>query len=127
MSDTFHNHILRLGGFHTLSCYIAAIGKLWDDGGLKYVLVDYSVFAAGIVDQMLNGKGFNRAVRSLKLAYETLSVSWLDAFFSWCVENNLMKSFPERFWSCLSEVASNFQSVTELKTSIDVSMYAIER
>ena len=45
------------------------------DGGLKYVLVDYSVFAAGTVDQMLNGKGFNRAVRSLKLAYETLRVS----------------------------------------------------
>jgi hypothetical protein len=38
-----------------------------------------------------------------------------------------MKSFPERFWSCLSEVASNFQSVAEMKTSIDVAMDAIER
>jgi hypothetical protein len=79
------------------------------------------------VDQILNGKEFNRAVRALTLAYEALSVSWLDALFSWCVENYLMKSFPERFWSCLSEVASNFQSVTEMKTSIDVAMDAIER
>ena len=71
-------------------------------------------------------KAFNRAVRALMLAYEALSVSWLDAFFSWCVENDLMKSFPERFWSCSSKVASNFQSVTEMKTSIDVAMDAIE-
>jgi hypothetical protein len=27
--ETFRNHTVRLGGFHTLSCYIAAIGKLW--------------------------------------------------------------------------------------------------
>ena len=94
MPDTFRNHILRLAGFHTLSCYIAAIGKLWGDGGLKDLLVDSSVYAAGTVDQMLNGKEFNSAVRALMLAH--------DAFFSWCVENDLMKSFPERFWSCLS-------------------------
>ena len=54
-------------------------------------------------------------------------MSWLDAFFSWCVENDLMKSFPGRCWSCLSEVASNFHSVTEIKTSIYVAMDAIER
>ena len=33
--ETSRNHIVRLGGFHTLSCYIAAIGKLWGDGGLS--------------------------------------------------------------------------------------------
>jgi hypothetical protein len=59
MPDTFRNHILRLGGFHTLSCYIAAIGKLWGDDVLKDLLVDSSVYAAGIADQMLNGKEFN--------------------------------------------------------------------
>ena len=69
---------------------------------LKDLLVDSSVYAAGTVDQMLNGKELNRAVRALMLAYEAMSVSWLDTFFSWCVENDLMKSFPERFWSCLS-------------------------
>ena len=94
---------------------------------LKDLLVDSSVYAAGTVDQMLNGKEFNRAVRALMLVYDAMSVSWLDAFFSWCVENDLMKSFPGRCWSCLSEVASNFHSVTEIKTSIYVAMDAIER
>jgi hypothetical protein len=29
MPETFKTHIVRLGGFHTLSCFIASIGKLW--------------------------------------------------------------------------------------------------
>ena len=69
MSDTFRNHILRLGGFHTLSCYIAAIGKLCGDCGIKDLLVDSSVYSAGTVDQVLNGKESNRAVKALTLAY----------------------------------------------------------
>ena len=72
--ETFRNHTVWLGGFHTLSCYIAAIGKLWGDGGLKDLLVDSSVYAAGTVDQMLNGKAFNRATRAFVLAYEALRV-----------------------------------------------------
>ena len=37
---TFHNSILRLGGFHTISCFIATIGKLWGSAGLIDILVD---------------------------------------------------------------------------------------
>ncbi|CAG2218923.1 unnamed protein product [Mytilus edulis] len=61
MPETFKTHIIRLGGFHTLSCFIASIGKLWGDGGLKDLLIDSSVYAAGTVDQMMCGKQFNRA------------------------------------------------------------------
>jgi hypothetical protein len=56
-------------------------------------------YTAGTVDQMLNGKEFNRATRAFVLAYEALSVSWLSAFFSWCNDN---------FWSDLSELAVTF-------------------
>jgi hypothetical protein len=44
--DTFKTHILRLGGFHTMSCFVASIGKLWGDGGLKDLLIESSVYAA---------------------------------------------------------------------------------
>jgi hypothetical protein len=30
--DTFKTHILLLGGFHTMSCFVASIGRLWGDG-----------------------------------------------------------------------------------------------
>lgn len=32
-------HILRLGGFHSLSTFIFAFGKLWADGGLRDLLL----------------------------------------------------------------------------------------
>jgi hypothetical protein len=53
-----------------LSRFIASIGKLWGDCGLKDILVDSSVYAAGNVDQMMCGKQFNRAVRALIMEYE---------------------------------------------------------
>jgi hypothetical protein len=71
--DTFKTHILRLGGFHTMSCFVASISKLWGDGGLKDLLIESSVYAAGSVEQMMTGKKFNRAVRALTLVYEALS------------------------------------------------------
>ncbi|CAG2198098.1 unnamed protein product [Mytilus edulis] len=82
MPETFRYHIIRLGGFNTLSCFIVAIGKLWGDGGLKDLLVDSSVYASETVDQMMNGKEFNRAVRALTLAFGDLYVSLLSAFFN---------------------------------------------
>ncbi|CAC5400232.1 unnamed protein product [Mytilus coruscus] len=59
--DIFNRHILRLGGFHSLSCFLASIGKLWADGGLRDLLVDSGVYAGNTAELMLNGKEFNRA------------------------------------------------------------------
>jgi len=73
MPYVFRSHILRLGGFHTLSCFTACIGILWADGGLRDLLVDSGVYAGCTVDQMLSGKQFNRAIRGLTIAYEALS------------------------------------------------------
>ena len=48
--DTFKTHILLLGGFHAMSCFVASIGRLWGDGGLKDLLIESSVYAAGTDD-----------------------------------------------------------------------------
>jgi hypothetical protein len=71
-----------------MSCFVASIGKLWDDGGLKDLLIESRVYAAGTVEQMMTGKQFNRAARALTLAYEALSSLWLSAFFEWCRDND---------------------------------------
>ena len=126
ITETFRNRTVRLGVFNTLSCYIAAIGKLWGDGGLKYLLVDSSVYAAGTVDHMLNGKEFNRATRAFALAYEALSVSWSSAFFSWCNENDLIKSFSDNYWSDLSEVAVTFPPKPSTNETRNVATSAID-
>jgi hypothetical protein len=77
---TSMNHT-RLGGFHTLSCFTACIGKLWADGGLRDLLVDSGVYAGCTVDQMLSGKQLNRAIRGLTLAYKALRSVWFCAFY----------------------------------------------
>jgi hypothetical protein len=41
----FNRHILRLGGFHSLFCFLSSIGKRWADGGLRDILVDSGVYA----------------------------------------------------------------------------------
>ena len=49
MPETFKTRILRLGGFHTLSCFIASIGKLWGDAGLSDLLIDVKMAAVRVV------------------------------------------------------------------------------
>lgn len=109
MPETFKTHIVRLGGFHTLSCFIASIGKLWGDCGLKDILVDSSVYAAGTVDQMMCGKQFNRAVRALILVYEALRSLWLSAFFQWCEDNGIVNPLPDSVRTDLYNIVFKFQ------------------
>jgi hypothetical protein len=71
-SDIFNRHILRLGGFHSLSCFFSSIGKLWADGGLRDLLVDSGVYAGNTAELMLVGKEFKMAVRGFTLVFEAL-------------------------------------------------------
>ena len=96
--DEFSEHVIRLGGFHSLCCYIAAIGKLWADGGLRDLLVDSDVYAGCTVDQMLSGKQFNRSVRGLILAYEAMAELWLSSFFKWCELEGKIQAVPAVVW-----------------------------
>ena len=40
----------------SLSCFLSSIGKLWDDGGLRDLLVDSGVYAGNTAELMLVGK-----------------------------------------------------------------------
>jgi hypothetical protein len=46
-----------------MSCFVASIGKLWGDSGLKDLLIESSVYATGSVEQMMTGKQSNSAVQ----------------------------------------------------------------
>jgi hypothetical protein len=70
--NTFKTHILLLGGFHTMSCFVASIGKLWGDGGLKDLLIESSVYAAESVT-VEHPLGFESTIR----AYDTTEFSGL--------------------------------------------------
>jgi hypothetical protein len=76
--------------------------KLWGDGGLKDLLIESSVYAAGSVEQMMTGKQFNRAVRALTLVYEALLSLWLSAFFEWCTENDILTALKDKLFPVLA-------------------------
>ena len=122
MPDVFSSHVVRLGGFHTLCCYLASVGKLWADGGLRDLLVDSGVYASGTVDQMLLGKQFNRAVRGLSLAYEALMSVFLGAFFKWCCDNGRIDNIPQEFWSQLKVCHNAFDDESKDKKSLFLAL-----
>ena len=74
---------IRLGGFHTLCTFIACIGKLRGDSGLKDLLVDSGVYAGGTVERILTGHQFHHAVRGLTMCSEVLMGRFIDAFLRW--------------------------------------------
>ena len=81
---------------------------MWGDGGLSDRLVESGVYASCTVEQMLSGKQFNRAVRSLTLAYEATMSLWLSSFFDWCQTNDHFLNIPDDIWHYLLLCHGNF-------------------
>ena len=79
-----NRHILRLGGFHSLSCFLSSIGKVCADGGLRELLVDSGVYAGNTAELMLVGKEFSKDVRGFTLVFEALPILFIAAFIHWC-------------------------------------------
>ncbi len=92
-SDQCKGLVLRLGGFHIMMNFLKVIGKHFEESGLSDVLVESGVYGASVVSTILNGKGWNRAIRCHKLAYEALwRVLW-HLFVQWMNDSN--RKFPE--------------------------------
>ena len=100
--EQFKIYLVRIGGFHTLSCFIAAVGKLWGDDGLRDLLVDSDIYAGSTADFMLAGKQFHHAVRGLTLLYEALGQLLLSAFFDWCGKKENVSGIPPQILEIVS-------------------------
>ena len=62
---------------------IVVIGRRYASAGLRDVLIEADILACGSVDQVLNGRHYNRVIYSLKLMYEAMwRVRWA-AFLEW--------------------------------------------
>ena len=56
--------VLRLGGFHSMCIFIAAIGMRF--AGLYDIVIEANILDESSVDQMRKGKPYNNAMRILK-------------------------------------------------------------
>ena len=83
----YQNVILRMGGFHTICNLLSIIGKRFQDGGLESIIIEAGVVAEGSVSSVMEGRQYNRGVRTHKYMYEALlRLAWKE-FISWAQEN----------------------------------------
>lgn len=65
--DQFQRLVIRIGSFHTICAFLAAIGKRFGDAGLADVLMESGIVASGSVAGVIEGRHYNRAVRTHKV------------------------------------------------------------
>lgn len=65
--DQFKCVVLRLGTFHTICAFLAAIGKRFGDAGLTDILVESEIVGSGSVSGVIEGRHYNRALRTHKV------------------------------------------------------------
>ena len=80
--------ILRMGTFHAIMTLLAIIGKRFQDAGLRDLCIESGIVAEGSVSGALDGKMYNRAVRTHKYRYEALMRFVWKGFIPW-IEANL--------------------------------------
>ena len=72
-----------MGAFRSSMTLIAVIGRRYSSADLRDILIESGVLAHGSVDQVLNGRQYNRAFKSLKIVYEALwRLNW-STFLAW--------------------------------------------
>lgn len=126
-SDELKGVVPCEGGMHLLMSLFAAIGNLYGDAGLKDLLHESGVFAAGSVQQMLSGRDFDRALYGLKIVDEALNTQLLQQFKKWCTETerpipedglSTLLSNLEKAFSGATDVASIQETMVDLRKEI---------
>ena len=82
--DELYGVIPIEGGMHIMMSLMAAVGHIYGDAGIRLLLQDSGVYAAGTLQQTLAGKDYDRGIRSLKLIDEVLTTRLLINFQHWC-------------------------------------------
>ena len=104
------------GGMHLLMSVISAVGNIYGDAGLRGLLSESGVFAAGTTQQMLTGKDFSRGIYGLKIVDEILNGRFLQSFNNWCEQTD--KTLPERLQPALVELHHAF-AAGDVSTTTD--------
>eukprot|EP00794_Sanderia_malayensis_P000765 gene765-55_t len=95
--------VVRLGHFHMVMSFCGAISKFFKDAGLKDILIESEIVAAGSINGILPGKHYNRSVRSHKVVYEAL----LRLLFQRYLES-LPNDHKEKVVALIEKLAAEF-------------------
>ena len=98
-----------MSGFHAMYIFIAVIGKIYGDAGLRDFSIESGISGKGRVEQVLRGKRCNNALFCNLCVYESLYRLKINALENWLT----MKGKYQLFW--------DFAENTNLSESNDVS------
>lgn len=68
----FKSVVLMMGDFHVACVLLAVIGKRFGDAGLRDLLIESRIIGTGSLNGVLEGKHYNRALRTHKIVLEAL-------------------------------------------------------
>jgi hypothetical protein len=78
----FQTVIIHLGGFHIMCAYMGALEKMVASSGFEEVLTESRVCASVLINQVMIGKHYNRAIRVHQLMLDALNQMTLDSFIA---------------------------------------------
>ena len=79
----FEHTYIKMGGFHIMVNYLSALGSMHESSGLRQLLIEAGLYSNVTVNQIFDGKHYNRAVRTQKLLYEVLYRKKLQSVVEW--------------------------------------------
>ena len=118
-----------MGGFHTCCSFLSVIGKPFGDAGLKDLIIESGLHLGdGTVEEIMNGKQYNNAMRTHHVVAEALTRKKIDAFTKWLIGNGdidnlhdfifsnefkVLQTDPnaKSFEACVSVTRRNYQLV----------------
>jgi len=65
--EEFKSIVLRMGSFHIMCVFLSVIGKRFRDSGLRDLLLESALVGSGSLNGVLEGKHYNRALRTHKV------------------------------------------------------------
>ena len=87
-TEKFKYIILRMGVFHTICNLLSIIGKRFQDGGLKDIIIEAGLVAEGSISGVMESRKYNRGVRAHKCMYEALLRIAFKEFIPWMYDNH---------------------------------------
>ena len=79
---------LRMGGFHACCIFLSVIGKRFADACLKGLIIESRIMREESVDQVMNGKHFNNAMKIRHAVAVALTRKKNDSFIGWLKKRN---------------------------------------
>ena len=76
----------RLGAFHISCCFLAVIGKRFEDAVLTDLLIESEVSSSDSISAVIEGRQYNRGVRAHKIVMEALWSPRWKSFGIWLAE-----------------------------------------